>query len=50
VIRQCEDKEYDGSIDQCFEGQKVVPISGVKDVSKPLGNLACGGFDPFWRR
>jgi hypothetical protein len=50
VVRQCEDAQFDGSVDQCFEGQKVVPVSGVKDLSRALGALNCGGFDPFWRR
>jgi hypothetical protein len=50
VVRQCEDTQYDGSVDQCFEGQKVVPVSGVKDLKKPLAALGCGTFDPFWRR
>ena len=50
VVRQCQDDNYDGSVDTCFEGEKVVPVSGVKELSEPLGALGCGGFDAFWKR
>jgi hypothetical protein len=50
VVRQCEDSEYDGAVDRCFEGEKVVPVTGVKELKEPLGELGCGGFDPFWRQ
>jgi hypothetical protein len=49
VVRQCEDSEYDGTVDTCFEGEAVVPVTGVTDLSEPLGSLGCGRFDPFWR-
>jgi hypothetical protein len=50
VVRQCEDAKFDGTVDQCFEGQKVVPVSGVTDLRKSLEDLNCGSFDPFWKR
>jgi hypothetical protein len=50
VVRQCEDAQYDGSVDQCFEGQKVVPVSGVTNLAAKLPALGCGSFDAFWRR
>jgi hypothetical protein len=50
VVRQCQDDNYDGSVDTCFEGQKPVPVSGVKELKEPLGTLDCGGFDAFWKR
>jgi hypothetical protein len=49
VVRQCEDSEFDGTVDRCFEGQSLVPVSGVTDLSAPLEKLGCGGFHPFWR-
>ncbi|HUF75411.1 MAG TPA: hypothetical protein VMM35_04000, partial [Longimicrobiales bacterium] len=50
VVRQCEDSTFDGEIDRCFEGQTVVPVSGVTDVSARLPKLDCGSFHAFWRR
>ena len=50
VTRQCQDDNYDGTVDACFEGEKVVPVTGVKELRQPLGELGCGGFDAFWRR
>ena len=50
VARQCQDDNYDGTVDACFEGEKVVPVSGVKELREPLGALGCGGFDAFWKR
>jgi hypothetical protein len=49
VVRQCEDSEYDGTVDRCFEGDQVAPVTGVTDLSEPLGSLGCGSFDSFWR-
>jgi hypothetical protein len=49
VIRQCEDVEFDGQIDRCFEGQDLVELSGVTDVGDPLERLGCGSFHSFWR-
>jgi hypothetical protein len=48
IARQCEDGDYDGRIDRCFEGTAPVAVSGETDVSAPLGRLECGGFDRFW--
>jgi hypothetical protein len=50
IVRQCEDSEFDGTIDRCFEGESAVAVSGVTDVSQPIGDLGCGGFHSFWRR
>jgi len=49
MVRQCEDADYDGRVDRCFEGQSLVDVTGVTDLSEPLGELGCGGFDAFWR-
>jgi len=49
VIRRCEDAEFDGEIDRCFEGQSLVELSGVTDVAPPLESLGCGSLHPFWR-
>jgi hypothetical protein len=49
TIRQCEDAEFDGRIDRCFEGEKLVDVTGVTDVSAPLERLGCGGLHRFWR-
>ena len=49
VIRQCEDSEFDGVIDRCFEAQNLVDVSGVTDVGEALEELGCGSFHPFWR-
>jgi hypothetical protein len=50
VVRQCQDDSYDGTVDACFEGEKVVPVTGVKELRQPLGSLDCAGFDAFWKR
>jgi hypothetical protein len=50
VVRQCEDSVFDGAIDRCFEGTKLVETSGVIDLSEPLPKMTCGGFHPGWRR
>jgi hypothetical protein len=50
VIRQCEDAEFDGRIDRCFEGESLAEVSGVTDVGAPLESLGCGSLHSFWRR
>jgi hypothetical protein len=49
IVRQCEDTEFDGQIDRCFEGEKLVGVSGVTDVEASLEKLGCGNLHPFWR-
>jgi hypothetical protein len=49
MTRQDEDVDYDGKVDQAFQGQKPIqgaagkPISGAK-----FGKLGCGSFHRFW--
>ena len=50
VVRQCQDDDFDGHVDSCFEGQTPVPLGGVLDLAKPLGNLGCGSFHRFWSK
>ena len=49
INRQCEETEFDGQIDRCFEGENLVGVSGVTDVEAPLEKLGCGNLHPFWR-
>ena len=49
VSRQDEDTNFDGVIDQRFEGGKPVALPpGTKISTTPLGPLDCGRFSEFW--
>ena len=49
LARQDEDTNFDGVIDQRFEGGKPVAVpAGTKIATAPLGPLDCGRFSDFW--
>ena len=51
LARQDEDTDFDGVIDQRFEGDKPAAVPpGAKISATKFGPLDCGRFSEFWTR
>ena len=50
VVRQDEDTDFDGVIDQRFDGETPVPVEGKPAAPAALPKLECGRFHSFWSR
>jgi hypothetical protein len=50
VARQCQDDDHDGTVDACFEGEKAVPVSGIRELGPAFDKLSCGSAHELWRR
>jgi hypothetical protein len=49
VSRQDEDTDFDGIVDQRFDGDVAVDIpADTKIAGAKFGNLDCGSFHRFW--
>jgi hypothetical protein len=49
VVRQDEDLDYDGVVDQSFEGNQPMNVpAGTKLPGAKFGKLGCGSFHRFW--
>jgi hypothetical protein len=47
---QDEDTDYDGILDQRFQGDSQVEIPPDSAAPPTLPDLKCGRFNKFWRR
>jgi hypothetical protein len=51
VSRQDEDTNFDGVIDQRFDGGKPASLpAGTKIPGGNFGSLDCGSFHAFWKQ
>jgi hypothetical protein len=49
LANQDEDTDYDGVIDQRFQGQTAVSVPpGTRVAGEKFGKLGCGSFHRFW--
>ena len=49
LVYQDEDTDYDGVVDQRFEGNQPVTVPAETRVaSAEFGKLGCGSFSGFW--
>jgi hypothetical protein len=52
VVRQDEDTDFDGIVDQRFDGEAAVDVpAGTQIAGAEFGNISCGSFySRWWKR
>ncbi len=48
VVQQCQDDDFDGTLDACFRGQEPTAMVADTAAGAPLEALGCGRFHSLW--